>query len=110
MKKKFIPLLLAVALCLGLLTIGAAAEGPYTAADYSYVNVNGKSILAAQDHTVACGEGTAKFDVDTATLTLENATLGSDGITASFASPYAEKTLTVVLKGENSITTQYNGI
>ena len=110
MKKKFIPLLLAVALCLGLLTIGAAAEGPYTAADYSYVNVNGKSILAAQDHTVACGEGTAKFDVDTATLTLENATLGSDGITASFASPDAEKTLTVVLKGENSITTQYNGI
>lgn len=33
MKRRFIPLLLAAALCLGLLTIGAAAEGPYTADD-----------------------------------------------------------------------------
>ena len=111
MKKKFIPLLLAVALCLGLLTIGAAAEGPYTAADYSYVNVNGTSYSDfSQNLTIEIGEGTVTLDVDTATLTLENATLGSDGITASFASPDAEKTLTVVLKGENSITTQYNGI
>ena len=111
MKKKFIPLLIAVALCLGLLTIGAAAEGPYTAADYSYVNVNGTSYSDfSQNLTIEIGEGTVTLDVDTATLTLENATLGSDGITASFASPDAEKTLTVVLKGENSITTQYNGI
>ena len=111
MKRRFIPLLLAAALCLGLLTIGAAAEGPYTAADYSYVNVNGTSYSDfSQNLTIEIGEGTVTLDVDTATLTLENATLGSDGITASFASPDAEKTLTVVLKGENSITTQYNGI
>lgn len=94
MKRRFIPLLLAAALCLGLLTIGAAAEGPYTAADYSYVNVNGTSYSDfSQNLTIEIGEGTVTLDVDTATLTLENATLGSDGITASFASPDAEKRL-----------------
>lgn len=109
MKRRFIPLLLAAALCLGLLTIGAAAEGPYTADDYRFVNVNGMSILNDPDHTVACGDGTATFEAETATLTLENATL--DSFTeVGFSDVTSEKTLTVVLKGENSITTQYNGI
>lgn len=109
MKRRFIPLLLAAALCLGLLTIGAAAEGPYTADDYRFVNVNGMSILNDPDHTVACGDGTATFEAETATLTLENATL--DSFTeVGFSDVTSEKTLTVVLKGENSITTQYSGI
>ena len=110
MKRRFIPLLLAAALCLGLLTIGAAAEGPYTAADYSYVNVNGTSYSDfSQNLTIEIGEGTVTLDVDTATLTLENATL--DSFTeVGFSDVTSEKTLTVVLKGENSITTQYNGI
>lgn len=110
MKRRFIPLLLAVALCLGLLTIGAAAEGPYTADDYSYVYVNDTDLVTKQDHTVACGEGTATLNVDTATLTLEDATLEIGNINAYFESQAEEKTLTVVLKGENSITTQYSGI
>lgn len=110
MKRRFIPLLLAAALCLGLLTIGAAAEGPYTADDYSYVYVNDTDLVTKQDHTVACGEGTATLNVDTATLTLEDATLEIGNINAYFESQAEEKTLTVVLKGENSITTQYNGI
>ena len=110
MKKRFIPLLLAAALCLGLLTIGAAAEGPYTADDYSYVYVNDTDLVTKQDHTVACGEGTATLNVDTATLTLEDATLEIGNINAYFESQAEEKTLTVVLKGENSITTQYSGI
>lgn len=110
MKRRFIPLLLAAALCLGLLTIGAAAEGPYTADDYSYVYVNDTDLVTKQDHTVACGEGTATLNVDTATLTLEDATLEIGNINAYFESQAEEKTLTVVLKGENSITTQYSGI
>jgi len=97
-------------LCLGLLTIGAAAEGPYTADDYSYVYVNDTDLVTKQDHTVACGEGTATLNVDTATLTLEDATLEIGNINAYFESQAEEKTLTVVLKGENSITTQYSGI
>lgn len=114
MKKKFIPLLLAVALCLGLLTIGAAAEGPYTADDYDHVYVNGQLYKDfSQDLTVTIGEGTVTLDVDTATLTVENVTL-EENIEVLFGDSIyvvsTDKTLTVVLKGSNSITTQYCGI
>ena len=114
MKRRFIPLLLAAALCLGLLTIGAAAEGPYTADDYDHVYVNGQLYKDfSQDLTVTIGEGTVTLDVDTATLTVENVTL-EENIEVLFGDSIyvvsTDKTLTVVLKGSNSITTQYCGI
>lgn len=109
MKRRFIPLLLAAALCLGLLTIGAAAEGPYTADDYRFVNVNGTNILNDSDYTVTCGEGKATFDVETATLTIENATL-EGSIEIRFEDAAETSTATVILKGQNSMTTRSSGI
>lgn len=109
MKRRFIPLLLAAALCLGLLTIGAAAEGPYTADDYRFVNVNGTNILNDPDYTVTCGEGKATFDVETATLTIENATL-EGSIEIRFEDAAETSTATVILKGQNSMTTRSSGI
>ena len=72
--------------------------------------VNGKNILEATDYTVQCGSGTAVYDPEDNTLTLDNATI-TNAYTYdedSYNSPltsgiYVDGDLTVVLEGENKI-------
>ena len=42
--------------------------------------VNGEDILTAADNTVQCGEGTAKYDPATKTLTLKNAAISEGNV------------------------------
>ena len=72
--------------------------------------VNGKNILEATDYTVQCDSGTAVYDPEDNTLTLDNATI-TNAYTYdedSYNSPltsgiYVDGDLTVVLEGENKI-------
>ena len=62
--------------------------------------MNGVDILTVQDNTVACGEGTAVYDPDTNTLTLNDA-----HITTAYnliSGIYAEGDLDIVLNGDNT--------
>lgn len=88
--------LLTLVLLVGLMP-GAVFASPSTTSVY----VNGVDILTVQDNTVACGEGTAVYDPDTNTLTLNDA-----HITTAYnliSGIYAEGDLDIVLNGDNTM-------
>ena len=80
-------------------------EDPVSEPQVADLWVNGENVLAAENHTVQCGDGTAKYDATTNTLTLDNAT-----ITEAHYNGNIEFTgdLTIVLIGENTITGDSN--
>lgn len=92
--KKALTLLLAAALLLTL-PVFAFAAGPA----YDYVVINGTGVSEGGQYTV--GDGTATWDPDTATLTLDNI-----DATSWFGIAPTDDTITVnvVFKGENTIT------
>ena len=100
MRKKFVSLLLAMALVIALLPTAALAEGN------TGLWVNGVDIVTAQDNTVSCGEGTATYDTATKTLTLDNATITAThmGSVIMAGSYFDDQELTVALVGESKIT------
>ncbi|MCI8584087.1 MAG: hypothetical protein HFH13_13295 [Dorea sp.] len=67
--------------------------------------VNGTNILQAQDYTVSCGSGTAKYDPITKTLTLNNATISglNGGNALLYGIDIQQQDVTVELIGQNSI-------
>ena len=106
MKKKLFAILLGIVMIAGLLpTIAFAAE------NYN-LYVNGEQ-FTSEKLSIACGEGTASYDPNTKTLTLNNATITNGG--KSDESPkygirvVGDTDLTIKLSGTNSITLDNGG-
>ena len=106
MKKKLFAILLGIVMIAGLLpTIAFAAE------NYN-LYVNGEQ-FTSEKLSIACGEGTASYDPNTKTLTLNNAAITNGG--KSDESPkygirvVGDTDLTIKLSGTNSITLDNGG-
>ena len=106
MKKKLLAILLSMVMVAGLLpTVAFAAE------NYD-LYVNGEQ-FTSEKLSIACGEGTASYDPNTKTLTLNNATITNGG--KSDESPkygirvVGDTDLTIKLSGTNSITLDNGG-
>ncbi len=72
------------------------------------IKVNGVDILNASNYTVECGEGTAVYDPVANMLTLDNATITRTDTQIPIS--FYNGDLTILLKGENTITTPTGGI
>ena len=106
MKKKLFAILLSIVMVVGLLpTVAFAAE------NYN-LYVNGEQ-FTSEKLSIACGEGTASYDPNTKTLTLNNAAITNGG--KSDESPkygirvVGDTDLTIKLSGTNSITLDNGG-
>ena len=106
MKKKLLAILLSMVMVAGLLpTVAFAAE------NYN-LYVNGEQ-FTSEKLSIACGEGTASYDPNTKTLTLNNAAITNGG--KSDESPkygirvVGDTDLTIKLSGTNSITLDNGG-
>ena len=106
MKKKLFAILLSIVMVAGLLpTVAFAAE------NYD-LYVNGEQ-FTSEKLSIACGEGTASYDPNTKTLTLNNAAITNGG--KSDESPkygirvVGDTDLTIKLSGTNSITLDNGG-
>ena len=106
MKKKLFAILLSIVMVAGLLpTVAFAAE------NYN-LYVNGEQ-FTSEKLSIACGEGTASYDPNTKTLTLNNAAITNGG--KSDESPkygirvVGDTNLTIKLSGTNSITLDNGG-
>ena len=106
MKKKLFAILLSIVMAAGLLpTVAFAAE------NYD-LYVNGEQ-FTSEKLSITCGEGTASYDPNTKTLTLNNATITNGG--KSDESPkygirvVGDTDLTIKLSGTNSITLDNGG-
>lgn len=105
MKSKLFNKVFAALLSL-LLLAGLMPENVFAAAPAA-VYVNGVDILSAQDYTVVCGDGKAVYDPAAYTLTLTDA-----DITTAYNSSgiYADGDLTIVLEGDNTISSLWAGV
>lgn len=93
--------LVACALAALVLTVPA----PAWAVEWRGINVNGVDIVADDDNTVQCGEGTAEYNPTTGELTLTNATItkGTGYITTQCGIESGrDMSLNIVLVGENT--------
>ena len=106
MKKKLFAILLSIVMVAGLLpTVAFAAE------NYN-LYVNGEQ-FTSEKLSIACGEGTASYDPNTKTLTLNNAAITNGG--KNDESPkygirvVGDTDLTIKLSGTNSITLDNGG-
>ena len=106
MKKKLLAIFICLVMVAGLLpTIAFAAE------NYN-LYVNGEQ-FTSEKLSIACGEGTASYDPNTKTLTLNNAAITNGG--KSDESPkygirvVGDTNLTIKLSGTNSITLDNGG-
>lgn len=81
------------------------------AANPTRLLVNGTDILSAVNNTVQCGAGTAEYDSNTNTLTLNNATIAGTYKGAGSAPIYVDQgDLTIKLTGTNILTSDWYGI
>ena len=106
MKKKLFAILLSIVMVAGLLPTVAFATENYD------LYVNGEQ-FTSEKLSIACGEGTASYDPNTKTLTLNNAAITNGG--KSDESPkygirvVGDTDLTIKLSGTNSITLDNGG-
>ena len=106
MKKKLFAILLSIVMVAGLLPTVAFATENYN------LYVNGEE-FTSDNLSIACGEGTASYDPNTKTLTLNNATITNGG--KSNENPKygirvdGDTDLTIKLSGTNSITLDNGG-
>ena len=106
MKKKLFAILLSIVMVAGLLPTVAFAEENYN------LYVNGEQ-FTSEKLSIACGEGTASYDPNTKTLTLNNAAITNGG--KSDENPkygirvVGDTNLTIKLSGTNSITLDNGG-
>ena len=106
MKKKLFAILLSIVMVAGLLPTVAFATENYN------LYVNGEE-FTSDNLSIACGEGTASYDPNTKTLTLNNATITNGG--KSNENPkygirvVGDTDLTIKLSGTNSITLDNGG-
>ena len=106
MKKKLLTIFICLVMITGLLPTVAFAEENYD------LYVNGEQ-FTSEKLSIACGEGTADYDPNTRTLTLNNATITNGG--KSDESPKygirvdGDTDLTIKLSGTNIITLDSGG-
>ena len=106
MKKQLLAIFICLVMVAGLLPTGAFAAENYN------LYVNGEQ-FTSEKLSIACGEGTASYDPNTKTLTLNNATITNGG--KSDESPkygirvVGDTDLTIKLSGTNSITLDNGG-
>ena len=106
MKKKLFAILLSIVMVAGLLPTVAFATENYN------LYVNGEQ-FTSEKLSIACGEGTASYDPNTKTLTLNNAAITNGG--KSDENPkygirvVGDTDLTIKLSGTNSITLDNGG-
>ena len=106
MKKKLFAILLSIVMVAGLLPTVAFATENYN------LYVNGEQ-FTSEKLSIACGDGTASYDPNTKTLTLNNAAITNGG--KSDESPkygirvVGDTDLTIKLSGTNSITLDNGG-
>ena len=75
------------------------------------VVVNGVDVLTAADYTVSCGGGTAVYDPEDNTLTLNNAEISSGyAYYGNTCGIYSDEDLSIVLEGRNTISGAKYGI
>ena len=103
MKKKLLAILLSIVMLVGLLPFTALAADP-TVYD---IWVDGVQVTSENKDNL-CG-GTVSYDPTTHTLSLNNATLDNDTISAYGIKTIIPNTLKIQLTGTNSITRTYPG-
>ena len=104
MKKRLLSALLALALVFVLLPTAALADTtPVTDAN---VKINGSAVTVGNDISLGDGNGTYSYDKSTRTLTLNNATITATGsnIGIDFCDTTNYVTYSVILTGENTVT------
>ncbi len=103
--EKILAMLLAIVLCVCMMTVTASA------ATSDEIIINNENILAAQNYTVQCGNGSAVYDPQAKTLTLNQAEITIGAIASSSSgerygiavkAPNIEA-LEIILIGENKI-------
>jgi glucan-binding YG repeat protein len=95
---RLLSMLLAVVLLMGLMPATVLADE-----NVDVLWVNGVDIVAADNNTVACGNGTAVYDRAAGTLTLTDAVIDGQMHNAGISRLSSNKPLNIVLKGKNSI-------
>ena len=105
MKRKFIICVL-TAIAMVFTAIPAAAFG----ADTGVLWVNGKNILSVENHTIACGTGTAVYDEATGTLILQDADITQMNSASRAIDIPGGMKLTIKLIGENHINVASMGV
>lgn len=102
-RMKAVSMALAFSMTLGVCSFTAFADEP------EELWVNGVNILVDDDKTVECGEGTAVYDEDTNTLTLDNATIDTaKNYTGIY--DYRDDALNIMLTGRNAIISKNEAI
>lgn len=106
LQSRALTVLLSVMLVICLLPVTALAASPTS------LEVNGTNILTAPDNKVICGKGTAEYDPDTNTLTLDHAEINyqQNGNDNSAGAILFDGDLNINLVGENTITSVTCGI
>lgn len=104
MKKRLLSALLALALVFVLLPTTALADT--TPVTDENVKINGTAVIVGNDISLGDGNGTYSYDKSTRTLTLNNATITATGsnIGIDFCDTTNYVTYSVILTGENTVT------
>ncbi|MEE0691993.1 MAG: hypothetical protein U0M33_03700 [Lachnospiraceae bacterium] len=105
-RSRVLTVMLSVMLVICLLPVTALAASPTS------LEVNGTNILTAPGNKVTCGKGTAEYDPDTNTLTLDNAEINyqQNSDDNSAGAILFDGDLNINLVGENTITSVTCGI
>lgn len=102
MKKKLLAMVLSCALVITMMPQIAKAAA-------KQIWIDNVDIVADDDHTLVCGDGTVVYDEATETLTLNNATISKKhaGNACVFETNNEVKNLTIKLIGENKINPDF---
>ncbi len=108
-RSRVLTVMLSLMLIVGLMPATVFAAEPVAP---TTVQVNGTEILNSENHTVPCGSGTATYDPDTNTLTLDNAEINyqQNSDNNSAGAILFDGDLNINLVGENTITSFTCGI
>ena len=108
-RSRVLTVMLSLMLIVGLMPATVFAAGPVAP---TTIQVNGTEILNSVNHTVSCGSGTATYDPDTNTLTLDNAEINyqQNSDNNSAGAILFDGDLNINLVGENTITSVTCGI
>lgn len=108
-RSRVLTVMLSLMLIVGLMPATVFAAEPVAP---TTIQVNGTEILNSVNHTVSCGSGTATYDSDTNTLTLDNAEINyqQNSDNNSAGAILFDGDLNINLVGENTITSFTCGI
>ena len=108
-RSRVLTVMLSLMLIVGLMPATVFAAEPVAP---TTIQVNGTEILNSVNHIVSCGSGTATYDPDTNTLTLDNAEINyqQNSDNNSAGAILFDGDLNINLIGENTITSVTCGI